>query len=54
MECYYVFLDYEDCWDCLSNEDNVDWGILDIDFEDEYVFEIKRYVYIKKVVSCFV
>lgn len=53
MECYYVFSDYEDCWDCSSNEDNADWGISDTDSEDEYVLEIKRHAYTKKVASCF-
>ncbi|XP_048591573.1 uncharacterized protein LOC106423477 [Brassica napus] len=45
--------DYEDCWDCSSNEDNADWGISDTDSEDEYVLEIKRHAYTKKVASCF-
>ncbi|CAN7111832.1 unnamed protein product, partial [Brassica rapa subsp. narinosa] len=40
-------------WDCSSNEDNADWGISDTDSEDEYVLEIKRHAYTKKVASCF-
>ncbi|CAN7065983.1 hypothetical protein IGI04_040569 [Brassica rapa subsp. trilocularis] len=45
--------DYEDCWDCSSNEDNADWGTSDTDSEDEYVLEIKCHAYTKKVASCF-